>query len=152
MCASPDLARTRQIQFYLRPRGRASPELLGKRDDEALRAADVAEPVRVLVLDDLAHELSAMGEQAREDVLDVVDGEHDATYAQRVHGRVLRLRPDRRRRVELVQLDPAVAVRGPHHRDLASDVFESDSTVHPRPFEWHLSLQLHTELEKERLH
>src|SRR5690606_10325658 len=143
---SPDLARTRQIQFYLRPRGRASPELLGKRDDEALRAADVAEPVRVLVLDDLAHELGAMGEQAREDVLDVVHGEHDATYAERVPGRVLRLRPARRRRVELVQLGPAVAGRGPQHRDLAPDLLDPDGTVHPGPLEGHLSLQLHPEL------
>src|SRR5919198_1016645 len=88
---------TRQVQCYLRPCGNALSELLGKRDDDALRAADVAEPVHVLVLGDFAYELSAMGAQAREDVLDVVDGEHDATYAQRVYWRVLRLSADRRR-------------------------------------------------------
>ncbi len=56
-------------------------------------------------------ELSAMGAHAREDVLDVVDGEHDATYAQRVHWRVLRRSSDRFGRVERIQLDPSVAVR-----------------------------------------
>ena len=50
-------------------------ELLGKRNDDAFGAADVTEPVPVLILGDFAYELSAMGTQAREDVLDVVDGD-----------------------------------------------------------------------------
>jgi hypothetical protein len=58
---------TRQVQCYLRPCGNALSELLGKRDDDALRAADVTEPVPVLVLGDFAYELSAMGAQAREE-------------------------------------------------------------------------------------
>src|SRR5215831_5055936 len=94
----------RQVPFYLRPYGNALPELLGKRNDDALRAADVTEPVHVLILGYFADELSAMGAQAREDILNVVDGEHDATYAQRVHWCVLRFSSNRRRRVELVQL------------------------------------------------
>src|SRR5262249_36258470 len=69
-----------------------------------LATKPVTEPVHVLVLGDFADELSTMGAQAREDVLDVVDGEHDTTEAQRVHRRVLRLSPDRRWRVELGQL------------------------------------------------
>src|SRR4030095_4512156 len=91
----------RRVQFSLRPCRNALSELLGKRDDDALRAADVTEPVPVLVLGDFAYELRAMGAQAREDVLDVVDGEHDATYAKRVHWCVLRLSSDRRRRVDV---------------------------------------------------
>ena len=83
------------------PHGNALPELLGKRNDDALGAADVTEPVHVLILGYFAYELSAMSAQAREDILNVVDGEHDATYAQRVHRCVLRLSSDRRRRVEL---------------------------------------------------
>lgn len=39
------------------------------------------------------------------------------------------LGPDRRWRVELVQLDPPVAVRGPHHDDVASDAVEPDEAV-----------------------
>src|SRR5262249_43218064 len=70
----------RQVPFYLRPYENALPELLGKRNDDALRAADVTEPVHVLIPGYFAYELSAMGAQAREDILNVVDGEHDATY------------------------------------------------------------------------
>jgi hypothetical protein len=83
------------------------------------------------------------------DVLDVFDGEHDATYAQRVRRCVLGLGADRRRRVELHQLKPAVAVRGPHHRDVDSDVVEADDTVHPTSLDWRLDLQLHTKFDKE---
>src|SRR5262252_1560163 len=131
--------------------GNASPELLGKRNDDALRAADVAEPVPVLILGYFAYELGAMGAQPREDILNVVDGEHDATYAQRVHRCVLRFSSDRRRRVELVQLNPTVAVRGPHHRNLASNVLEPNDTIHPTPLDGHLALQLHTKFDEECL-
>src|SRR5262245_28534489 len=140
-----------RVPFYLRPYGNALPELLGERNDDALRAADVTEPVHVLILGDFAYELSAMGAQAREDILNVVDGEHDATYAQRVHWCVLRFSSDRRRRVKLVQLKPTVAVRRPHHRNLTSNVLEPNDTVHPTPLDGHLALQLHTKFDKECL-
>ena len=54
----------------------------------------------------------AVGVQAGTYVLNVFDGDHDATYAQRVRRCVFRLSADRRRRVERRQLKPAVAVRG----------------------------------------
>ena len=79
----------------------ASAELLGERDEDALRTADVAEPVAVLVSLQLTDELGAVRLEAGEDVLDVLDGERDATDAQRVHRRVLRLSGDRLRVVEL---------------------------------------------------
>src|SRR6266849_1882952 len=63
-------------------------------------------------------EFGAVGAQAGEDVLNVVDGEHDATDAQRVRRCVLRLSADRPRRAELHQLEPAVAMRGAHHGDV----------------------------------
>src|SRR5262245_64859126 len=93
-----------------------------------------------------------MGAQARECFIDVVDSEHDATYAQGVHWRVLRFSSDRRRRVELVQLKPTVAVWGPHHRNLASNVLEPNDPAHPMPLDRHLALQLHTKCDKECLH
>src|SRR5215217_972104 len=82
--------------------------------ENALRAAQEAEPVDVLVLRGLSDEFRTVAAQAGNDVVDVVDGEHDAAYAQRVRRRAFRLGSDRRRRVELRQLNPAVAVRGPH--------------------------------------
>src|SRR5262249_19737236 len=100
---------------------------------------------------DFADEFSAMGTQAREDIIDIVDGEHDAPYTQRVHWCVFRLSFDRRRCVKLGQLKPTVAVRGPHHRDLALNVLKPNDKVHPTSLDWHLARQLHTELDKERL-
>ncbi|MDX6535543.1 MAG: hypothetical protein QOF68_3287 [Gaiellales bacterium] len=57
-----------------------------------------------------------MTPEAGNDVVDVVDSEHDAAYAERVRRRVFRLGSDRRPPVELRQLNPAVAVRGPRAR------------------------------------
>src|SRR4051812_34228306 len=101
---------------------RGSAELLGQSDDDALRAAQEAEPVAVLVLRHLADEFATVAAQAGDDVVDVVDGEHDAAYAERVRRRVFRLGSDRRRRVERRQLDATVAVRGAHHGDVGTDV------------------------------
>ena len=89
--------------------------------------------------------------RAGNDVVDVVDSEHDAAYAQGVHRRVLRLGSDRRRSVEPRELDPAVAVRGPHHGDVGTDVAEPDGAVNKRALERRLAFQLHAELGEERL-
>jgi hypothetical protein len=43
-----------------------------------------------------------------------------------------------------------VAVRGPHHGDVGTDVGEPDGLVHPRPLDGRLPFQLHTELDEER--
>src|SRR6195256_6931616 len=120
-------------------------ELLGQSDDDALRATQEAEPVDVLVLRDLADEFGTVGAQAGNDVVDVVDSEHDAAYAQRVRRRVFRLGSDCRRRVELRQLNPAVAVRGPHQGDVGTDAVEPDDAVHPTSLDRRLALQLHAE-------
>src|SRR5437762_8526759 len=127
-----------------------SAELLGQSDDDALRATQEAEPVDVLVLRDLADEFGTVAAQAGNDVVDVVDSEHDAAYAQRVRRRAFRLGSDRRRRVELRQLKPAVAVGGPHHGDVGTDVFEADGLAHPRPLDLRLAIQLHAEFDEER--
>src|SRR5258708_451252 len=135
---------------YGRPRaGAASAELVGQGDDDALGAADVAEQVFVLVLHHVADEFSAVGAQAGKDVLDVVDGEHDAPYAKCVH-RCARLSGGSQRRVKLDQLKPAVAVRHPQHCDVVSDAVEPDAAVYPLSLDCHLALQLETEFDKER--
>src|SRR5205823_7902602 len=84
-----------------------SAEPLGQPDDDALRAAQEAEPVDVLVPRDLADEFGTVAAQAGNDVVDVVDSEHDAAHAQRVRRRAFRLGSDRRWPVEPRQLDPA---------------------------------------------
>ena len=61
--------------------GRDGPlaELFGQGDDDPRGAAEVAEPVAVLVLDQLTEQLGAVSAQAGNDVLDVVDGLAAAT-------------------------------------------------------------------------
>src|SRR6266498_5677077 len=129
----------------------ALPKLLGKPDNDALRAADVAEPIRVLVLHHVADQFGAVGAQARDDVVDVIDGEHDAADPECVHRNVLGPSSDRFRRVELVQLDPSVAVRSAHQREGSTDVLKADETIYRGAFDGRLALQLHTKLDKERL-
>jgi hypothetical protein len=95
-----------------RPFRQPSAELLGQCDDDAFGAADVAEPIAVLVLRQLANEFGAVGVQAGKDVVKVFDGERDATYAQRVRRCVFRFSADRRRRVETRGLGSAAAHNG----------------------------------------
>ena len=58
-----------------------SAEFLGESDEKPFRPADVAEPIRVFILDDLAYELCAAPAESLERVVDVVHGEHDAEIA-----------------------------------------------------------------------
>src|SRR5436190_22406594 len=78
------------------------------------------------------------------------DCEHDATNAQCVRRCVLRLGADRLRRVEHRQLDSAVAVRGPQHCDVLSDVVDADDTLHPTSLDRPLALELHAKFDEER--
>ena len=71
-----------------------------------------------------------MGTQAGDGVVDVVDSEHDAMQTQRVGRRVLRPGVGRRRGVVLGQFQPAVAVGGPHHRDVAGRAREAGRLSH----------------------
>jgi hypothetical protein len=48
------------------------------------------------------------------------------------------------------QLQLAVAVRGPHHRDLAPDAVRADGAVRHQAFDLPLAFQLHAELGEER--
>jgi len=52
--------------------------------------------------------------------------------------------------MKLGQLKSTVAVRGSHGRDLALNVLKPIDKIHPTSLKWHLALQLHTELDKER--
>ena len=47
-------------------------------DEKSFVSADVAEPIRVLVLNHFANELSAMLVEPGEHLVNVVNGEHDA--------------------------------------------------------------------------
>src|SRR5439155_12324361 len=111
-------------------------------DDDPLRAADVAEPTAVFVALHLANELPAAGSQASDDGVDIVDCECDMADARGVRRRVPVAAPARRG-VKLRQLEPSVAIRGLHQRDLRPDALEPhhavDLTALDRPLALHLS-------------
>ena len=123
----------------------ASEKFLSQRDDDSRGASHVAQPVLVLVLDRLADEFGAVGAQAGHGVVNVFDREHDLPKAQRVRRGVRWLSPEQIRMAELRQLNPPVAVWGPHHGDVDLDAFEPAEAVHPGPLDRHLALKRHAE-------
>jgi hypothetical protein len=58
--------------------GSLLPELFGEPDENSFGAPDVAEPIRVFVLDHFADELRAAFAESGERIVDVLHGEHDA--------------------------------------------------------------------------
>ena len=58
-----------------------SAEFLGESDEKPFRPANVAEPIRVFILDYFAHELGAALAEPFKRLVDVVHGEHDAEVA-----------------------------------------------------------------------
>src|SRR3954470_11181792 len=58
-----------------------SAEFLGESDKKPFRPADVAEPIRVFILDYFAYELRAALAEPFKRLVDVVHGEHDAEVA-----------------------------------------------------------------------
>src|SRR5205814_7608778 len=104
-------------------------------------ATDVAEPVAVLVPLQLADEFGAVSPQAGEDIVDALDRERDVADARSVR-RSRRVTASTRGRVELGQLDPRVAVRGPHHRDVRPDALEPNDAIHRATLDRCLAIQL----------
>src|SRR3954447_1781077 len=125
-----------------------SAEPLGELDDDPRRAAEVAEPEDVLVLLQLAHQFSAAGLQTGNHGVDVIDGEREVADARRVRRRVPVV-AGMGRRVELHQLEPAVAVRRLHHRDVRLYALEPNDAVHPATLDRGLALRLESEVGKE---
>src|SRR5687767_15379057 len=90
-----------------------------------------------------------MGKQARDHVIDVINCEHNAADPEFVYRSLLRPSSDRIRRVELVQLDPSVAVRSAHKREGSTDVLKANETIYGRALDGRFTLQLESEFEKE---
>ena len=91
-----------------------------------------------------------MGAHARYHNVDFINGEHNATDAQRVYRRVHGPKPDRVGRVELVQLN-ALAIGSPHHRQGGPDILQADKSRHRWPFDRCLALEPEAQLDEERL-
>jgi hypothetical protein len=58
-----------------------SAEFLGESDEKHFRPTDVAEPIRIFILDYFAYELRAARAEPSKRLVDVVHGEHDAEVA-----------------------------------------------------------------------
>jgi hypothetical protein len=58
-----------------------SAKFLGESDEKPFRPADIAEPIRVFILDYFAYELRAALAEPFKRLVDVVHGEHDAEVA-----------------------------------------------------------------------
>jgi hypothetical protein len=58
-----------------------SAEFLGESDEKPFRPTDVAEPIRVFILDYFAYEVRAARAEPFKRLVDVVHGEHDAEVA-----------------------------------------------------------------------
>jgi hypothetical protein len=54
---------------------------LGESDEEPFRPTDVAQPIRVFILDYFAYELRAACPEPFKRLVDVIHGEHDAEVA-----------------------------------------------------------------------
>src|SRR5215475_13247922 len=101
--------------------GSLLPELLGEPDENSFWTPDVAEPIRVFVLDHFADEFRAAFAEPGERIVDVLHGEHDAQVAERVHWGAAVI-GDYGRREETGHLEPAVTVRSTHHGNLDAHV------------------------------
>src|SRR5829696_3542751 len=85
----PSVASTgRRVMAPANVRKEPSAEFLREPDEEASGPTDVAEPVRVFVLDHLVDQLAAVLADPVKRLVDVVHGEHDAEVAESIHRRV----------------------------------------------------------------
>jgi hypothetical protein len=127
---------------------RRSAEFLRKSEEKPFRAADVTQPIRVLILNYFAYELRAALPEPFQRLVDVLHREHDAEVAESVHRGVAVIR-DHRRLDETGQLEPAVAVRGAHHGNLDALIAQSSDTSGPFSLDRGPPFELETELAKE---
>ena len=131
----PPRSRSVPSKVFVRPKlgisTRTSADLLGRLDHDPLRAANVAEPIAVVVALHVANELRAEGSQGqrrrrRYRRLRMRHGGCPGCSLARVRSPP---RPDGVWNYD--QLEPSVAVRGLHHRDLRPDDLEPHRAVHP---------------------
>ena len=102
-------------------------DLLRQADEDPLGAADVTEPILILVLHQFTDQLGSVRTEPGERIVDVVHGEHDTQITQSVH-RGVPVIGDHRRREKSRELDSAVTVRRTHHGDLDALVAQPGDT------------------------
>src|ERR1700694_6128286 len=128
--------------------GSLLPEFLGEPDENSFGPPDIAEPIRVFVLDHFADELRAAFAEPDERIVDVLHGEHDAQVTESVH-RGAAVIGDHRRREEWGHLEPAVTVRRTHHGNFDAHVAQSSDAICPVSFAWGAPLELEAKFGEE---
>jgi hypothetical protein len=111
-----------------------SAKFLGESDEKPFRSADVAEPIRVLILDNFAYGLRSAVEKPSRRLVDVVHGEHDSEVAWRVYrsGAVI---CDGSRCEEAGELETTVAIRRTHRSNLDALTGQAGDTSRPFSFD-----------------
>ncbi len=124
------------------------PELLGEPDKKSFGTADVAETIRLFVLNHIADELRATLAESGKRVVDVVHREHDAQVAERVHRGVPVIGDDGRGE-ESRKLEPAMAVRGDEHGDLDVLIPQPGDAPSPLSLDGGSPFEFQAELDEE---
>lgn len=109
-------------------------EFLRQPDQDALRPADVAQPVHALIIEDFADHLRTVRPQPFQRIGQIVHREHHPQVAQRVD-RGVAVVGDHFGFDEARQFQPAVAVGGAHHRDLDALVAQAGDAAGPLDFD-----------------
>src|SRR5215207_10125417 len=126
----------------------ALPKLLGEADKKSFGAADVAETIRLFVLNHIADELRATLAEPGQRLVDVVHSEHDAQVAERVH-RGVPVVGDDGRGEESRKLEPTVAVWGDQHGDLDALGPQSGDAPGPVAFDRGSAFEFQAKLGEE---
>jgi hypothetical protein len=121
---------------------------LGESDEKPIWPADVAEPIRIFILDDFAYKLRAARAEPFKRLVDVVHGEHHAEVAKGVDRGVPVICDDRRRE-KAGELEPAVTVRCAHHGNLDTLIAQPSDAPGPFSFDRSPPFELEAEFAKE---
>src|SRR5918995_717890 len=124
-------------------------DLLGEFDDQSFGTADIAEPIDVPVILDLADRVEALVSESVDDRVEVVDLDADVAEAQPVRRPGVRALVVGRREV-LDEFQLAGAVRRAHHHHLGSDAVEAVDLVDRLALDQRPALALETEVDEER--
>jgi hypothetical protein len=104
-------------------------------DEKSSGTANVAKPIRVLVLNHFANELRTLFAESAERFVNVAYCEHSTQVAEGIH-RGIPVIGDYRRGDETRELKAAVAVGSDHHGDLDALITQSSDASGPLSFDY----------------
>jgi hypothetical protein len=124
-------------------------ELFCQPNKKPFGSADIAEPIRVLVLNHLANQLGAMPAEPGYHFVNVFNREHDTQVAERVH-RCSTVVRDSGRGKKSRNLEPAVTIGGNHHSNLYALSAQSRNATSPFTFDYESPFELQSYFREKR--